>query len=84
VTRTALLVVADLWWPGWHVTVDGAERPIYRVDYLFRGVTVGPGRHLVRFWYRPVAFESGAVVTATTVVMLVLIGGLRRRRRAST
>jgi len=85
--RPALLVLADLFWPGWRVAVDGDEQRIYRVNYLFRGVSVAPGVHTVRWWYDPITFKVGAVVSATTAVLLIaaevgrrLLGFGRQRR----
>ncbi|HLK09934.1 MAG TPA: YfhO family protein [Candidatus Binatia bacterium] len=77
--RPALLVLADLYWPGWHVAVDGVERPLYRVDYLFRGVALAPGDHRVRFWYAPRLLEVGACITGTTIVVIGIIAARRRR-----
>ena len=41
--RRALLVLADVHYPGWKAELDGEEVPIERVDYLLRGVAA-PGR----------------------------------------
>ena len=38
-----MLVLSDTWYPGWHATVDGHDAKVERVDYLLRGVRVGPG-----------------------------------------
>ena len=70
--RRALLVLADLYWPGWRVSVDGVEREIVRVDYLFRGVAVDPGVHAVRFWYAPWSVPVGRGVTAATAALLIV------------
>src|SRR5262249_50691322 len=66
----ALLVVTDLFWPGWSVTVDGDEREMYRVDYLLRGVPIEPGEHTVRFSSAPARVRLGAVLTGGTLLML--------------
>jgi Bacterial membrane protein YfhO len=68
----ALLVVSDLFWPGWGVTVDGDEREIYRVDYLLRGVPIETGEHAVRFRYAPAHVRVGAVLTGGTLLLLAV------------
>lgn len=68
--RGGLVVLADAYWPGWRVTVDGAERGLSRVNFLFRGVTVAPGEHDVRFVYVPVRLYAGAAVSGATVLVL--------------
>jgi len=70
--RCSLLVLHDLDWPGWRVEVDGRERPLIRVDYLFRGVAVGPGVHAVRFRYAPPGLRLGAGITIATGLLLLV------------
>lgn len=53
VRETAYLVLADLHYPGWEATVDGAPAPILRVEGLVRAVALAPGSHRVTFRYRP-------------------------------
>ncbi len=47
----ALLVLADLYYPGWEATLDGRPVQILAVDEIFRGVIVPPGTHQVRLNY---------------------------------
>lgn len=47
----ALLVLADLDYPGWRATVNGEPADILTVDGVFRGVLLGPGTHRVRMTY---------------------------------
>ena len=54
------LVLLDPFFPGWRAAVDGLGTEIYRTDYLFRGVFVPAGEHVVRFAYEPVSFRLGA------------------------
>ncbi len=49
----ALLVLADMVYPGWTAIVDGTETPIGAVDGLFRGIALSPGDHFIEFEYRP-------------------------------
>jgi len=70
--RPAVLVLADLFWPGWEVAVDGEPRPLLRANYLFRGVALGAGEHDVRFLYRPMSRRVGVAVSLLTGAGLVL------------
>jgi uncharacterized membrane protein YfhO len=70
-----------MYFPGWHATVDGVETPIYRTNYLFRGIVVPAGQHTVMFVYRPVSALIGAGIS---LVALAIIGFLLRRPKPST
>lgn len=46
-----LLVLSDIFYPGWSVYIDDVSTKIYQVNYLFRGVVVPEGKHRVEFIY---------------------------------
>jgi uncharacterized membrane protein YfhO len=59
----ARLVLADTFFPGWRVTVDGEDAEIARVDGLLRGVELPPGAHTVEFAYAPLSWRVAWIVT---------------------
>ena len=77
------LVLTDMYYPGWTAYVDGQEEQIYRADHLFRAVLLGPGRHEVRFVYRPASFVLGAWVSLGVFVLTLgaLVWTIRKRTR---
>jgi hypothetical protein len=75
------LVLSEMYSPGWRATIDGAETPIYRTNYLFRGVVVPAGRHTVAFVYRPSSISIGAAVSTLSLAVAVALLLTRRRRR---
>jgi hypothetical protein len=78
------LVLTDAYYPGWHASVDGTERPIVRADLLFRAVAVPAGTHTVRFWFDPFSVKRGLAITALGVLVALglLVSGRVRRRRS--
>jgi uncharacterized membrane protein YfhO len=80
-----MLVLADTWFPGWKATVDGQDAAVERVDYLLRGVRLGPGEHTVEFSYEPLSWTIGWIVSSLSLPCLALatVVGLRRRRRVA-
>ena len=53
-----VLVLHDIFYPGWEVAVDGASKPLLRANILFRGVEVPAGHHTVTFDYRPLSIAN--------------------------
>ncbi|HSR69492.1 MAG TPA: hypothetical protein VLU25_16270 [Acidobacteriota bacterium] len=67
----ALFVEFERHSPGWLVKTDGEERPALRVDSLFRGVLLPPGRHRVEFSYRPASFSRGAILSLLALLLVL-------------
>jgi len=65
------LVVSDMFYPGWVVTVDGEPRPVLQANYCFRAVRVEAGEHRVRFEFRPRSWTWGLTISAVTAVTLL-------------
>jgi hypothetical protein len=65
--RAGVMVLHDIFYPGWEATVDGQPRPILRANLLFRGVEVGPGSHRVDFRFRPLSVENLVAAAAGLV-----------------
>jgi hypothetical protein len=75
-----LLVLADLWDPGWRASLDGQPAPILRVDHALRGVVVPAGRSVVVFDYAPASFTWGVrCLGAGMLALLIWIGASVRR-----
>ena len=68
-----ILVLADLFYPGWKASVDGKPRPILRADGWLRAVPLPPGPHRVEFVYRPMSFYAGSVISAAALAVTALL-----------
>jgi len=68
-----ILVMSDVWMPGWRVTIDGRPGEILRTNFTFRGVFVPSGTHRIVFIYEPGSFKTGAVVTFSGLFLFLLL-----------
>lgn len=57
-SEAGVLVLHDIFYPGWEATVNGERRPVLRANLLFRGVEIPAGRHRVEFHFRPLSLEN--------------------------
>lgn len=56
--RAGIVVLHDLYYPGWTARVDGRRVPVLRADILFRAAEVPAGRHNVEFRFEPLTLEN--------------------------
>ena len=75
--EAGVLVLMDLDYPGWSVTVDGHAAESLRIDNLFRGVRVEAGSHRVVWSYQPHSFVSGALLSLITFLFLAAVAHIR-------
>ncbi len=73
----AMLATTECYDPGWHVTVDGRDGEVSRVENDFLGCAVAAGRHIVQFKFRPRCRESGSLISSVSLGLLALFFGLR-------
>jgi hypothetical protein len=75
--RDGRLILTDLSYPGWHITVDGKEREPLTVERIFRGVELSAGNHTIIWTYRPAALYWGGGLSIATLTALLVLGHLR-------
>jgi hypothetical protein len=59
----SLLILDELFYPGWSATVDGRPAEIFRANVISRAVAVPPGQHSVAFAYKPPYFFAGLALS---------------------
>ncbi len=67
-----MVVLADVYYPGWELTVDGAPAPIYQVNRAMRGAALKKGPHHLVYTYAPRSFRIGLIVSALGLVAMAL------------
>ena len=75
-----LVVLADVDYPGWKLTIDGKRAPIYVLNRLMRGAAVTAGNHRLIFAYEPRSFLIGRVASVIGLVVFAVLAIACARR----
>lgn len=84
--RPVLVLLADLWAPGWQAEIDGRPADLLRADLMLRAVAVPAGVHEVRFVYRDPAVRQGVALAVGGVLCVLVLWTapwLARRRQVA-
>lgn len=65
-----MLVISDVFYPGWIALIDDQPATIYPANFAFRAVRVPAGSHRVVFEFEPITWRIGLAITALTVLSL--------------
>jgi len=79
----ALLVLSEMWYPGWVAYDNGEPTPVLRTNYLLRGVWLNAGHHSVAWVYRPQSLSWGLRITGWAAFLSALALVILARRRAA-
>lgn len=73
--QPGILILSDLYYPGWNVYVDGMKGHLIKVNFILRGVELGAGKHLVEFRYEPKPFYLGLKISLVSLFLLCCLLG---------
>jgi len=68
-----ILMVNEVWFPGWRVYVDGKSAQLLRANGIVRAVHLEPGRHRVSMKFVPMYFIVPAVIAILAVIGMFLM-----------
>jgi uncharacterized membrane protein YfhO len=68
------VILSDVHYPGWILTIDGKPAKIYRVNGVMRGAAVDAGVHRLVYTYDPASYRVGAVVSIAGLAAVALFG----------
>jgi hypothetical protein len=71
--RPGLVILADVYYPGWTLTLDGQPTAILRANRLMRGAAVGAGTHRLVYTYDPSSFRLGGLISLVSIGLSLVL-----------
>lgn len=72
--KEALLIISDLYFPGWKVEINGKPSEYYPVNLIQRAVIIPKGRNSVTMWYAPKSYAYGKLISGISYA--ICLGGV--------
>ena len=77
-----LLVLSEIYYPGWRVKVDEKEETILATNLALRGVYLDAGSHILEFSFHPQLFYIGLTISLLTSLAIGAICWLKLKDRS--
>ncbi|MDR2927453.1 MAG: YfhO family protein [Cytophagaceae bacterium] len=69
-----IAVFSEIYYPaGWDAYINGVKTPIFRANYLLRGLAVPQGESTIEFRFEPVSYRYGKILSAAGSIVALLI-----------
>lgn len=74
----SILILNDVYYPGWRVTVDGNASQLLKTNYTFKGVYLNAGQHQVEFKFMPLSFILGLSLNLLSLIVVIISFTLKK------
>jgi len=81
-SRRAILVLSEIYYPGWYAYVNGMPAHVYRANWCLRAIEIEPGEHTVVFEFKPASFRTGLWISLFSIALSLAIVYFSSRRAA--
>ncbi len=72
------VILTDLFYPGWEVSIDGQPADAHRAEGMYRGVDVPAGEHLIVWTFQPKSIWLGMLVSLLSGITWLLAAAFPR------
>lgn len=72
-TNGGEVILTDLFYPGWEVTIDGQPADAHRAEGMYRGVDVPAGEHSIAWTFRPKSVIRGLFVSVLAGILWLVV-----------
>lgn len=69
--QQGLLVLSEIWYPGWRAFDNGKELTINKTHSIFRSVNLNKGKHRVEFIFDPDTYKVGKIISILSIIFVI-------------
>lgn len=68
-----ILLISQIYYPGWHLEIDGSKRKLYKANYAFYGVPIEEGQHNIKLFYLPDYWLFCKIISFSVAISTIII-----------
>jgi len=73
IEEPCIMVLSEIAYPAWKVTVNGREAPIMTANYCLRALALRPGNHEVLFWFSSSTLNISLIISIVIFVLAITV-----------
>jgi len=82
-TQPEVLVISELFYPGWEAEIDGIATEVFPVDHALIGISMASGVHTVTLEYKDIWQERQQWILAISTLIAILLAITAAKRKHS-
>jgi hypothetical protein len=71
-SESSFITISDIFYPGWKAYIDEKETTIYKTNYIFRGIEVPEGEHIIELKFSPYSIKIGLLLAFCGIIIALL------------
>ena len=79
--KPGMVILADVFYSGWKLTVDGEPQEVVRANRMMRGALVPSGVHKLVYRYEPESFRIGGAISIASMTCIAIAFQVGRKRK---
>lgn len=74
----AILVLTDVYYPGWQTYVNNQKTKTYLADGIFRAAYIPKGNSIVKFSFQPKSFYIGLWISTISLLLVIILALVKK------
>ena len=68
-TKPGVLILSEIYFPGWRALDNGKEISLFRMNYVLRGIILSEGKHEIEIFFMPTYFNLVKTVSISSFLI---------------
>ncbi len=77
----AVIFFNETYYPGWHLSSNGKELPLFKVNHAFRGTYLEAGSYQLKMTFSPFSFKAGLIISMCCFAFIFYNIFIRRKSK---